>query len=113
MVKMMVLLTKRPALTSEEFKRHWLEVHGPLVHALPGLRRYVQDHKISEFGVPGAVSIEADIDGISELWFDDLASLQRAFSSEASKALAADAALFIGRATFLVVEEKATSAAGA
>ena len=37
MLKMMVLLARRPGLSTEEFRRYWVEAHAPLVQALPGL----------------------------------------------------------------------------
>jgi uncharacterized protein (TIGR02118 family) len=85
MLKVMVLLAKRSGLSIAEFRRHWLEVHAPLVHALPGLRRYVQDHVVSNLDIPAAVPLGVEIDGIAELWFDDEAAVQRAFASEADR----------------------------
>ena len=43
----------------------------------------------------------SDFDGISELWFDDLPSMQRAFSSDLVEELAADEASFIGDLKFV------------
>ena len=44
MIKVLSLLTRKPGLTHEQFVKHWLEIHGPLAHAVPGVRRYVQSH---------------------------------------------------------------------
>lgn len=44
MIKMLGLLTRKPHLTHEQFVDHWLNVHGPLALAVPGVRRYVQSH---------------------------------------------------------------------
>ena len=44
MIKSISLLTRKAGLSHQEFVRHWLEVHAPLAHAVPGLRRYVQSH---------------------------------------------------------------------
>jgi uncharacterized protein (TIGR02118 family) len=46
MIKVVGLLTRKPEFTHEEFVKHWLEIHGPLAHAVPGVRRYVQSHII-------------------------------------------------------------------
>jgi uncharacterized protein (TIGR02118 family) len=45
----MALLTRGAGMTREPLTRHWLEVHAPLAHAVPGLRRYVQSHIIEEY----------------------------------------------------------------
>jgi uncharacterized protein (TIGR02118 family) len=42
MIKSISLLTRRPELTHEQFVHHWLEIHAPLAHAVPGMRRYVR-----------------------------------------------------------------------
>ena len=48
MIKSISLLTRREGITHEQFVRHWLEIHGPLAYAVPGLRRYVQSHILAE-----------------------------------------------------------------
>jgi uncharacterized protein (TIGR02118 family) len=78
MVKAMYTASKRPGLSLKEFQQHWFDVHGQLCARVPGLRRYVQNH-----GIPEAHRVRAMThDGFSELWFDDLATLQRARASE-------------------------------
>ena len=71
MVKMIVICLRHPGLTLREFSEHWEHVHGPLAARSPGLRRYVQNHRLEE-------SVGETHDGWAELWFDDLASLRAA-----------------------------------
>ena len=52
MIKSLSLLTRRPELSHEEFVRHWLEIHAPLAHSVPDVRRYVQNHIEGERGRP-------------------------------------------------------------
>ncbi len=106
MIKVTALLTRRPEISHEEFERHWIEVHAPLVNALPGVRRYVQGHIIAELNAPQTSSTDVTLDGIAELWFDDRAAMEEAYATPAGDRLAADGALFIGRISFFVVEEK-------
>lgn len=69
MIKTLTFLRKKPGITREQFLRHWKEIHGPLAaKVVPGLRRYVQCHP-----VPGFAS---DIDGIVELWWDNVDALK-------------------------------------
>jgi uncharacterized protein (TIGR02118 family) len=86
--------------------KHWLEVHAPLAHAVPGLRRYVQSHIAAERKRPDIPSHDIEVDGIAELWYDDAAAMARANASPEAKALHADGALFIGRIKSYTVEEK-------
>jgi uncharacterized protein (TIGR02118 family) len=77
MIKAIYTASKKPGLSTEEFQQHWFEVHGQLCAQVPGLRRYVQNH-----GIPEAYPLRAMThDGFSELWFDDVESLQRARAS--------------------------------
>ena len=71
MIKSINLLKKKPSLTDEEFYQYWKEKHGPLVvKVVPGLRKYVQNHTAR---LP---SVKCDIDGIAEIWFDNLEACQ-------------------------------------
>ena len=106
MIKTVGLLTRKEGLTHDDFARHWVEVHAPLAHAVPGVRRYVQSHIVEERTRPDIPSSEVEIDGIAELWYDDRAAMERANTSPEAKRLHADGALFIGRIKSFVVEEK-------
>jgi uncharacterized protein (TIGR02118 family) len=105
-IKSISLLTRMPHLTHEQFVKHWLEVHAPLAHAVPGIRRYVQSHIVEERRRPDIPATEVEIDGIAELWFDDREAMQRAMATPEAKALHADGALFIGRIKTFTVDEK-------
>ena len=78
---MIALLTRKEGSTHEEFVKHWVEVHAPLAHGVPELRRYVQSHIIGEQTRPDIPATEVAIDGIAELWFDDRVALERAHST--------------------------------
>jgi uncharacterized protein (TIGR02118 family) len=106
MIKVIGLLTRKPELTHEEFVRHWLEIHGPLAHAVPGIRRYVQSHIIATRTKSDIQETDVEIDGIAELWYDDEVALARSASTPEMKRLTDDGALFIGRIKSYVVEEK-------
>ena len=106
MIKSISLLTRKAGLTHEQFVRHWVDVHAPLAHGVPGLRRYVQSHIVQERRRPDIPGLDVDIDGIAELWYDDQESMDRALASTESQALHADGALFIGRIKTFTVEER-------
>ena len=76
MIKSISLLTRRPELTHDEFVRHWVTIHAPLAHAVPKLKRYVQSHIVAERTRPDIETLDVDIDGIAELWYDSLDDLQ-------------------------------------
>ncbi len=106
MIKTIGLLARKPDWTHAQFMKHWMETHAPLAHAVPGLRRYVQNHIADERTRSDIAALALDIDGIAELWFDDRAALEAAARSPEMQALHADGAKFIGRIRSYVVEEK-------
>jgi uncharacterized protein (TIGR02118 family) len=80
MLKLIMCVKRRPELTREEFDRHWIERHAPLVraHRAPlGIKRYVQtvplDNRAAQAAIQAGRGAEAvDFDGCGELWWDDL-----------------------------------------
>ena len=97
MIVSMGLLRRKEGVSEGDFRSHWKTNHGPLAGKLPGLRRYHQNHVFDR--QQRAISYTRgahDFDGISQLWFDDLPSMQRAVASDAMRALAEDEAYFIG-----------------
>jgi len=106
MIKSVSLLTRKAGLSHEEFVKHWLELHAPLAHAVPGLRRYVQSHIVGERTRPDIPATDVEVDGIAETWYADLAAMERANASPEAKALHAGGALFIVRITSFIAEDK-------
>ena len=66
--KKIAFLAPRPGMTDAAFRKHWREVHGPLVAASPGYQayrhRYVQNHILAAGPLGGAVAFA----GMAEFW---------------------------------------------
>ncbi len=106
MIKALGLLTRKEGMTHEEFVKHWYEIHGPLALAVPGIRRYVQSHITGTRSRPDIPETDVDVDGIAELWYDDMEAMKRAGASPEMKRLTDDGALFIGKIKSYVIEER-------
>ncbi len=78
MIKVLGLLTRKDGISHAEFVRHWFDIHGPLAHAVPGVRRYVQSHIVGTRTRPDIPETDVEVDGIAELWYDDMEAMQRA-----------------------------------
>jgi uncharacterized protein (TIGR02118 family) len=93
----MGLLKQRSDIDNKDFRRLWLEGHGPVAAKLQGLRRYHQNHVIDrqQRGITYARG-SLDFDGFSELWFDDMPSMQAAFATDYVNELGEDEDRFIG-----------------
>ena len=86
MVKRFVILRRKPGMSTDEFRRHWREVHGPLIARLPGLIKYVQYHVRSE----ALDDTEAAVDGLAELWFESEEAQKRAYATAEYEAVVED-----------------------
>jgi uncharacterized protein (TIGR02118 family) len=100
------LLTKRPDLTTAQFRQHWRNVHGPLAARLPGLRAYHQNHVVdkTQLAIDHARG-NWDLDGFSELWFDDREAMQRALKSDAYRAVVADSPNCMATTSIVVADQ--------
>jgi uncharacterized protein (TIGR02118 family) len=101
-VKLVFMFHRRPGMAFGDFSRYWRDQHAPIGAALPGVRKYVQNHASATLdGSP------PPYDGFSELWFDDMPALQRALASPEAQAALVDSANFIDvqRIQTFVVEE--------
>jgi uncharacterized protein (TIGR02118 family) len=102
MLKFMVVIYRKPDLTSAQFRAHLENVHAPLVKALPGIRRYLQN-----YASPDANRKLPGWDAIVEVYFDSYDAMQAAWASPQGRASDADLPLFtdLTRTTWSVVEE--------
>jgi uncharacterized protein (TIGR02118 family) len=73
MLKVDILVYRRPDLTHEQFVQHWQDIHAQLFSSQPVVkqyvRRYIQSRTIPN--LPNGVKV-ADYDGVAQLWFDDI-----------------------------------------
>ena len=95
--KLMAGLKRRADLGRADFNTWWLDQHAPFVVAFPELRRYQVN--LVEDGP------ETFVDGIAEVYFADLASLQRIMSRPDVKDVQHDSQLHTQARYRLFVEE--------
>lgn len=93
MIKVLALLTRKYGISHIEFVRHWFNIHGPLALAVPGIRRYVQSHITGTRSRPDIPELDVDVDGIAELWYDNMESFERAADTPEMKRLTDDGAV--------------------
>ncbi|MFC2000100.1 EthD domain-containing protein [Chloroflexota bacterium] len=111
MVKAILLLKRKPGLTSAEFRQQYEDVHAPLVlKQYPNIRKYVRNY-ITTNVMPADVE-EPDFDCITEVWFDDMEGVQAIMDTmtgggDASQALRHSGKVFVDapKMAYLIVEE--------
>ena len=89
MIKFVGVVWRKPDLSREDFLHHWQTNHAEVVKKLPGLRKYVQGPAVTRAGR------EPVIDGIAELWLDDVEALRKAWRSPEGQAVREDEKRFI------------------
>src|SRR5438477_12962748 len=107
MIKSLSLLTRRSAMSREEFRRIWVGEHAPLVHAVPQVRRYVLSFVLDEPTRPDVPTQPMDVDAIAELWYDDMAAMKSAAASPEMKAVQANGALHLSAIKTFITQEVA------
>jgi len=95
------LIKKRDDISEEDFEYHWLNIHGALALRVPGLRGYTQNHVVEGYKVTGSSALH-HIDGISQLWFDDIPAMIRAMASTEQQACVDDIKGFLSHVTIVV-----------
>jgi uncharacterized protein (TIGR02118 family) len=105
MIAAISLMQKRPDTSLVAFRRHWLDVHGPLVCGFPALRCYVQDHVIASTAL-NAKARDMCIDGFPILWFDNDTDRLRAHRSPEMAACNVDSRSFIGAVSRVICEPR-------
>ena len=102
------LLKKNPEMTDAAFNGYWKDSHGPLAARFDGLRAYYQ-HRVVDKGHFGIAHKRGpqDLDGFSELRFDDLAAMKAAVSASSFGPAHGDEARFLADVRLLACEKHA------
>lgn len=103
MIAAISLMRSRDDISLTKFRRHWLDVHGPLVCRFPALRHYVQHHVIASPAM-NAAARDMRIDGFPILFFDNDADRLRAHQSPEMAACNIDSRSFIGAVSRVICE---------
>jgi uncharacterized protein (TIGR02118 family) len=105
MIAAISLMRRRDDVTLAAFRRHWLDVHGPLVCRFAGLLSYMQEHVIQSEAM-NARARDMRIDGFPVLMFDNDDDRLRAHRSLEMAACNVDSRLFIGAVSRVICEPR-------
>ena len=97
--KLIILLTKKPTMTDQDFAHYMLEMHAPIAKKMPGLRKYVVSI------VQRPPNKEPEYHGVAELYFDDRNGMKDAFSSPQGQITQKDTENFTSRTMTLFADE--------
>lgn len=103
MIAAISLMRRQESLGLTRFRRHWLDVHGPLVCGFPGLRRYVQCHVLASIAMNEAAR-SMRIDGFPILYFDSDQDRTRAHHSPEMAACNVNSRQFVGAVARVITD---------
>ncbi len=88
MISRMGIVKRKEGMSTEQFRKHWKDVHAPIVGKMTGIRHYHQSFVVNDqqLGIGFAARSPLEMDGLSELWFDDMYSMQQGITSQAEAA---------------------------
>jgi len=99
--KLVYLLRRKPGLSLEEFQEHWFCRHAAFGRSHPAVLRYVQYHALANDPIREALPQAGDgsdtksYDGMAVAWFDSVAAMRAAMTSQAVAAALEDERHFI------------------
>ena len=96
MIKRLTAWHALPDVSREQALAHWRTSHAELVAAVPGVRRYVQNHCTT--GPAGDAGSEPPYTGLGEVWFDDVGAAEAAMTTPEWARVIDDAARFMNLA---------------
>jgi uncharacterized protein (TIGR02118 family) len=91
MIKSIRLFKRKPDMSVQAFQDYWLNVHGPLVAKVPGLKRCVQSHAL----VQGYGKGDLLFDGIDERWLEFAQTTEAVRKSPEAEAVVEDETTFL------------------
>jgi uncharacterized protein (TIGR02118 family) len=103
MIAAISLMRRQDSISLARFRRHWLDIHGPLVRGFPRLRRYLQCHPVASTAMNEAAR-SMRIDGFPILYFDNDQDRSRAHHSPEMAACNIDSRQFVGAVSRVISE---------
>jgi uncharacterized protein (TIGR02118 family) len=103
MIAAISLMQRQNSKSLTQFRRHWLDIHGPLVCRFPGLRRYVQCHVVASAAM-NETARSMQIDGFPILYFDSDQDRIRAHHSPEMNACNVDSRQFVGAVSRVITD---------
>jgi uncharacterized protein (TIGR02118 family) len=98
MVKQIFTIKRKKGMSFEDFKKHYMEVHAPLVKkSFPEIRKYIVNLVLQR-------GKETPFDAVTEICWDDIDTIVRVAKSDTFKnVIMADEEKFIDRSSAVVV----------
>ena len=98
------LIRNRDGVDFAAFSERWRRVHGPLALRVEAMRAYRQNQILARLPAREGDRLHR-VDGISQLWFDNVESMRVAMESAEQRACIEDIRGFLSDVTILIQQE--------
>ena len=98
------LIRNRDDVDFAAFSEHWRRVHGPLALRVEAMRAYRQNHILARLPAREGDRLHR-VDGISQLWFDNVETMRVAMELAEQRACIEDIREFLSDVTIVIQQE--------
>jgi uncharacterized protein (TIGR02118 family) len=99
LLKILTLVARKPELSQDRFRQHWLGIHGPMARKVPGIRGFILSEAVQDSAAAAPSAPYANrFDGIAHSWFANEEALHSAMNTGEARNWLADGDSFIDRA---------------
>lgn len=108
-VKAISIVARKPDLSQDTFRQHWLGIHGPMARKVPDLLGFILSEAVQDSGAAAPMAnYKHRFDGIAHIWYRSPQAMRASMASQDARNWIADGNLFIDRQTsrnFSVTEQ--------
>ncbi len=105
MIKSLSILTRKPDMAFDAFRKVWTEEHAPMVRAVPEVKKYVLSFVIDQPTKANVAMHALQVDAIAELWYEDREALARAAARPEMAAVLANGVKYLAGIKTVITEE--------
>jgi uncharacterized protein (TIGR02118 family) len=80
LIKLICFVRRNPALSAEQFHRHWRDVHAPLIRNTPEVARHLLKYEQNPRAEADYARGEPDCDGVAIAWYRSQAEMDALFA---------------------------------
>lgn len=108
-LKILSIVARKPDLSQDRFRQHWLGIHGPMARKVPNLLGFILSDAVQDSAAAApTANYKERFDGIAHIWYQSQEAMRAGMASQYARDWIADGNLFIDRKAsrnFIVTEQ--------
>lgn len=107
--KVLSIVARKPGLSQDRFRQHWLGIYGPMARKIPQLLGFLLSEAVQDSAAAAPqANYKARFDGVAHIWYRSQEAMRAGMGSRNARDWLADGNLFIDREAsrnFIVSEQ--------